>query len=81
MKAAFVISGFARRASGGHKIIYEYANYLVENGCDVSIYFLNTNSLANVRMPMRLKAALATFVIKYSKIKWFDRKKAPHQCY
>lgn len=72
MKVSFVISGFARRASGGHKIIFEYANYLVERGCSVRIYFLNTNSLANIRIPTRIKSILATLVIKYSKIKWFN---------
>ena len=29
MKVSFVLPFFARRASGGVKVIYEYSNYLV----------------------------------------------------
>lgn len=72
MKISFVISGFARKASGGHKIIYEYANYLIQKGDEVNIYFLNTNSLSNVKIPKGIKMFISSFVAKYSKIRWFE---------
>lgn len=37
MKVTFVLPGIARKASGGHKVVYTYANYLAASGHEVQV--------------------------------------------
>lgn len=37
MKISFVLPGFARRPGGGHKVVYQYANFLADKGHEVAI--------------------------------------------
>ena len=42
MKICFVLPINTNKATGGYKIVYEYANRLCDKGFDVSILYLNS---------------------------------------
>ena len=45
MKICFILPQTLRKPIGGYKIIYEYANRLVDEGHKVVILFLNERAL------------------------------------
>lgn len=70
MKISFVISNCPRKPTGGHKIIFEYVNYLAKNH-DVSVYFGYDEGFARFHIPVGLKRFLAKISTKYFRPKWF----------
>lgn len=71
MKVCFVLPGYPRRPIGGYKIVFEYANKLVNNGYEVNILFQNNEALDNYLLPEFLKLK---FIKLFTKIepRWFD---------
>lgn len=55
---------------GGFKIVYEYSNYLVKRGIEVSIVFCTENSLLKYNLPRNLRFFLAKIIV-YLSPKWF----------
>lgn len=72
MKVSFVLPFFARRASGGVKVIYEYSNYLVSSGHQVVIYYTYGNMLSDYAIPAPLKSFMIKYIIEKSTISWFS---------
>lgn len=67
----FVLPRPATRIVGGFKVVYEYANYLVKNGYDISIVYdcheIGTRFSLNNNLIKRLWGR-----ILYKQAKWFD---------
>lgn len=55
MKITFCMPGYNRKPIGGYKMVYEYANRLVEKGHDVSIVFVVGKALNMIKVPNRVK--------------------------
>lgn len=51
MQVSFILPSLPRQISGGTKIIFEYANYLVEKGDDVTIYYMVDKCLNKYCIP------------------------------
>lgn len=71
-KINIVLPEVVRSARGGHKVVYEYSNYLVSHGYNVNLYFFPGNMLQKIRIPSRIRF----FLVKmYGEIigpkKWF----------
>jgi len=45
VKITFVLPPFSNYPSGGFKVVYEYANYLVRKGSEVTIIYLSTREI------------------------------------
>ena len=70
MKISFVMSNCPRKPTGGHKIVFEYANYLARNN-NVTIYFGYAESFSRFHFPVFLKEFLARTATKYFRPNWF----------
>lgn len=55
----FVLPHFSNKPVGGYKIIFEYANKLVNDNYKVGILFVNKNSLARYPLPGFIKKKIA----------------------
>lgn len=55
MIVSFVLPFYAKRPVGGVKVVYEYANYLVENGHKVFIYYVKKETLNKIKLPSNFK--------------------------
>lgn len=75
MKICFVLPRFTRRPIGGFKIVYEYANRLIEAGDSVSILFLNDNVFVEYKVPKFLKG-LCSDIMTQIEPKWFPLDKS-----
>lgn len=71
MKICFVLPKFTRQPIGGYKIIFEYANRLVENGEKVNILFINDGALQRFKIPDFLKKIIISFVTQIEP-RWFN---------
>lgn len=71
MKICFVLPKFTRQPIGGYKIIFEYANRLVENGEKVYILFLNDDALKRFKIPNFLKKRIINIVTRIEP-RWFN---------
>lgn len=56
---------------GGYKMVYEYANRLVEKGHSVNIVFCTRDSLKKYHLPSNIRYILAEYIVSRSP-KWFD---------
>lgn len=74
MKVSIILPSLARKALGGHKVIYEYSNYLVKrDDISVNIYFMPGNSLKKYIKSEFLRKNLLNLYLKWGNaIKWFD---------
>lgn len=70
MNICFVLPGFSRRPSGGYKMVFEYANRLVEEKCDVSILFLNDEAFNRYHFPKAIKRFLSNLFTQIEP-RWF----------
>lgn len=70
-KVCFVLPGIGRKPVGGYKMVYEYANRLVNDGCDVSILYINDRLYKEHQFP---EFARKILVNKMTEIepKWFN---------
>lgn len=79
MKITFVLPQFFEVPLGGYKVVYEYANHLVDSGHDIAIiHALQLKSVASNRSePTRLswlrqQPALLAYMIRKPKIHWYS---------
>lgn len=56
---------------GGYKMVYEYANRLVEKGHSVNIVFCTKDSLKKYFLPSSIRHVLTKYIVSKSP-KWFD---------
>lgn len=71
MKICFVLPKFTRQPIGGYKMVFEYANRLINLGHEVYILFLNEGALNQFRIPKFLKRCLSNILTEVQP-KWFD---------
>lgn len=79
MKIAFVINEPAQDANGGYKMVYMYANSMVEAGHDVSIYYWCRKGklFTNYKLPFAIKYVVAA-LLSAKGPKWFKLDKRVH---
>lgn len=70
MKISFVMSNCPKKPTGGHKIIFEYMNYLSKNH-NVTAYFGYEDSYEKFNIPIFLKRFLAKNATKFFRPRWF----------
>ena len=73
MKINIVINEPIRLASGGYKIIYQYANFLAQNNHRVTIYHRCRKDVlySNYRIPFPLKTTIAKYCMTKG-VNWFE---------
>lgn len=76
MKVSFVINEPVQNATGGYKMVYMYANSLVERGHKVTIYYLcrDGDLFTNYKAPFDFKFLVASCIAKAGP-KWFKLNK------
>lgn len=75
MKICFVLERFTRRAIGGYKIVYEYANGLANRGYQVSILYTNRSAFVNYKVPKKLYR-LCSNIMTCVEPRWFRLNKS-----
>ena len=73
MKICFILPQTLRKPIGGYKIIYEYANRLVDEGHKVVILFLNERALERFRLPKVIRG-YAVEIFTQIEPRWFKFK-------
>ena len=72
MKINIVFPCFATKASGGHKVIYEYINELVKNNHEINCYYLPHNTFYQLHLPDFLRKIILNIYIKmFGPSRWF----------
>lgn len=72
MKINIIFPCLATKASGGHKVLYEYANKLVKKGYDITCYYLPSNTFYQLKLPEFLRIKILKYFIKFiGPSKWF----------
>lgn len=69
-KVSFVLPGIARTATGGAKMVFIYANHLVEMGIDVTICFDCQNMLKQFPLPFFVRKVGARALVR-RRPNWF----------
>jgi glycosyltransferase involved in cell wall biosynthesis len=72
MRVNFIIPNIPNAPSGGHKIMYEYANEFAAKGHDVHLYHVATIDRIKYNMPHWLRMIRTRLFFPDSKPKWFD---------
>lgn len=70
MKITYCLPLILKKPAGGYKIVFEYANRLVERGYDVSIVFLTDENYTNTTKSNIIKKMLGTIEL-FNYPKWF----------
>ncbi len=70
MRICFVLPRFSRGAQGGYKMVYEYANRLINRGHTIEILYLNDTVMQRFAVPCFIKKAYANYLTKRGP-KWF----------
>lgn len=72
MKINIILNEPITRASGGYKVVYQYANYMSENGHDVCIYYHCRKNvlLSRYNFPFFVKLMIAKMRIRRG-VSWF----------
>ena len=60
MKITYCLPLILKKPAGGYKIVFEYANRLVERGYDVNIVFLTDENYTNTTKSNIIKKMLGT---------------------
>ena len=72
MQITFIFPCFATKPSGGHKVIYEYANELASKGHNVSCEYLPQNTFYQLHLPNVLRIIILDIYVRlYGPRKWF----------
>lgn len=71
MKIAFLLPMPTTKIVGGYKVVYEYANYLSDQGNKVSIVFNSDKGRNSRRLPKKLVYLLRCFICKREP-RWFN---------
>lgn len=58
MKTNILFPSISRNATGGHKVVYEYANRMAEDGYDVVIYYLPNELFTRYKIPEFLRVPM-----------------------
>lgn len=69
-KVCFVLLGVSRTPIGGYKMVFEFANRLIAEGCDVSILFDNESLYKKYHMPEFIRKFAANRMTQIEP-KWF----------
>ncbi len=69
-KICFVLPNHIRKPIGGHKIVFEYANRLVQAGFEVDICYQNRDVLKKFHLPEPLRRMATNFLARKG-INWF----------
>lgn len=69
-KVCFVLPGVSRQPVGGYKMVFEYSNRLVAEGCNVSILFINDDKYQNYKVPNFVRNLVSNFETRIQP-KWF----------
>ena len=76
MKLNIVFPCFATKASGGHKILYEYINCLAEKGWRIDCFYLPQNTFYQLHLPDSFRKILLSIYIRvFGPSKWFKLNK------
>lgn len=76
MKINVVFPCFATKASGGHKVLYEYINKLCENNHEIACYYLPHNTFYQLNLPDSLrKIVLDVYIRIFGPRRWFPLNK------
>lgn len=70
-KICFILPEISTHPVGGYKIVFEYANRLVNDDFDVSILFLNELALKRFHVPQKIKNIFENYRT-LKEPKWFD---------
>jgi len=74
MKITFCLPSFSMKPVGGYKIVFEYANRLVERGHDVSIIFNCEDKFKKYRLPKVFRRMASYYFVKTTP-RWFSLNK------
>lgn len=74
MKFCFVLPKSDHRIVGGYKIVYEFANRLIDHQQDVTILFLNSRYLKKYHLPRFIRKMIMNLIM-HIEPKWFDLKR------
>lgn len=66
-----VLPSLARKPGGGHKVIYEYSNRIVNDGHIVILYFFPGETLKKYHLPEQIRTLLLKRYGQISRPKWF----------
>lgn len=70
MRITYCLPLILKNPAGGYKIVFEYANRLVERGYDVTIVFLTDENYTNTTKSNIIKKMLGTIEL-FNYPKWF----------
>ncbi len=70
MLVSFLLPPISKKVVGGLKIIYQYANYLVDNGCDVCLYYRSSGKNSK-GIPEFIVQFIRKIMLK-KEPRWFD---------
>lgn len=71
MKLCFVLPGYSKSPAGGYKIIYEYANRLINEGYEIVLLYYNENALKRFHLPDPMRKMAANYLVKRGP-SWFS---------
>jgi glycosyltransferase involved in cell wall biosynthesis len=71
MKIVFIVDGTARKPIGGHKMVYEYASRLSEDGYDVCLCFRCDRTLEHKPLPRFVRRAVGKMNTQL-RPRWFE---------
>lgn len=72
MKVCFVLPKYQRHPIGGYKIVYEYANRLVEKGYDVCILHMNSDIRSHYYRFPEIAIKILAEIMTRIEPRWFD---------
>lgn len=72
MKISIIFPCFATKPSGGHKVVYEYADQIIKNGNEITCYYLQQNTFYQLHLPNPIKRVVLELYIRiFGPSKWF----------
>lgn len=74
LKICFIMNNFSFSPTGGEKIIFEYANKLVERGHSVQVLYLNNKAWVKFHLPEGVRRRLVSIASQFSPT-WFPLNK------
>lgn len=74
MKISIIMPSLARKALGGHKVVYEYCNYMAcSKDISINIYFFPGDSLKKFVKSANIRKYILNIYLRVGNpIKWFD---------
>lgn len=70
MTVNFILPPALRKAAGGYKVVYQYANYITKQGNDVMIYYDSRMGDNSLHIPVKVMGWIRKLVTKIEP-KWF----------